>query len=418
MRKTYAGSFLGGPLDEAVLMHSGPSPAGKRPIIMLHGRGGSATQPIGSDWQRHVDWVCRNGNYAVLSILGGSAYGWGEDPLQGLITNAKEYMQASVASGGLGCASGRVAFWGYSMGGLGALNWAWRNPTLTAGVVAYATATDLAYFRGVAGFQKEIDFIYGTPTLNVVGAYTLSTSGQTVTVDGDTAQIVSPCAVQTAAGTWVQIAFTGKTSTTLTGTTVAAGTQAIVDGAQITQFVCNNAVALTSASTVSIAGLGSNANWPASGQLLIEVSNLSGAGRWEIIDYVSKLNAQTFTSCKIASGGGANFSTAAGMRIGRTGQYATNGPSHDPALIALATLRAIKVLAYQAPNSGTNGDTIVGPQTTGIDDLSASVNSGQNPAPWTYTPITDNAVGEGHTNFFPKVVPADILAFYNSLTWT
>lgn len=136
-------------------------------IIALHGHGGGAVQYQPGGVIPAVAEALANAGYIFLSIDTGSA-SWASDAAMTAITDAVNWVASKVKVG-------KIGVMGYSMNGLGALNWIKRNPTKVAAAWLWNPLLDLDWARStvgysppeggasanVAGWTTEIDAAYG-----------------------------------------------------------------------------------------------------------------------------------------------------------------------------------------------------------------------------------------------------------------
>lgn len=105
-----------------------------------------------------IDALVNAGYPVLITDLGAGSTGnspqWGNSVAMARVTANRTYMQATV-----GAKSGPVIIGGFSMGGLGSLNWAAANPTLVAALFGICPVTDLQLFRGAG--RSDIDTAYG-----------------------------------------------------------------------------------------------------------------------------------------------------------------------------------------------------------------------------------------------------------------
>jgi len=140
-------------------------------VIVLHGHNGSSLQSTvaTSGFGAHVQALADAG-IMVLAIDAGGPVAWSSPAAMTAITSAYTWL-----TGAGGAHSGKVGLFGWSMGGLTALNWLKRNPSLVAGTWLWAPCSDLDWARPTAGYtpayatggvngawQTEIDAAFGS----------------------------------------------------------------------------------------------------------------------------------------------------------------------------------------------------------------------------------------------------------------
>jgi pimeloyl-ACP methyl ester carboxylesterase len=197
-----------------------PRDGTRRGVLCLHGHGADATvftpgaQSNTFAVGNHARTLAEAG-FIVLSIDAGGPAPWSNDPSMTAITAAHTWL-----TGAGGAKAGIVGLVGWSMGGLNALNWVKRNPTLVSGVELFAPASDLDYFHGLANFQTEIDIAYSGQTTSTSGSGTVNGTPSTVNVGstsgfGATGQF--GIGVPNTTGL---VSYTGITGTSFTGCTM------------------------------------------------------------------------------------------------------------------------------------------------------------------------------------------------------
>ena len=145
------------PPEKHIVITASTYQGGGHPVIVWHGGGGDATQyePVAQRRDLHV--LADSGLVVCAADLGGG-HTWGND--EG--GDAATAMLAWLAAG-YGTDNSRVALVGDSAGALGCLNWAVRNPDVTAAVVVRVPAVALGamHARNVAGMATQIAAAYG-----------------------------------------------------------------------------------------------------------------------------------------------------------------------------------------------------------------------------------------------------------------
>lgn len=225
-------------------------------IVGCHGHGGysyqyapaSAAQP-----GYHTPYLVDTSGYVMMGVDHSTIDSWGDGGTMVALDELYTWL-----TGTLGMPTTKIAFQGWSMGGLAALNWIMRNPTKVAGAWLWAPATDMRYYRdgsgaytptysvGAAGalqgtYNAELGTVYGAST-TAVGTATIPASGGagvTVTVanakEFSDSLIFGGSSTAQATASGVAFTYTGKTTTTLTGcVSTTAGTIAITNGLAIT----------------------------------------------------------------------------------------------------------------------------------------------------------------------------------------
>jgi len=146
-------------------------------ILCFHGHAGDSSQfePFGQSTitaPGYHTWQLAEAGYLMGSIDAGGGTAWSNSAAMDRATDGYNWL-----TGTAGAKTGKIGLMGWSMGGMTALNWAKRNPTLVAGVLLWAPATDLDYFHSTsgytpaygsalpnnAGWTSEIDASYGSP---------------------------------------------------------------------------------------------------------------------------------------------------------------------------------------------------------------------------------------------------------------
>ena len=126
-------------------------------ILAVHGHGASATtfQPGSSSCFR-LAYELAKSRFTVLSIDAGGGSGWADDDVMAAMTAGADYLRDYFKTDPV------INLLGWSMGGLSVLNWMKRNPTRVRRCVAFAPATDIAYFHASGGaYATEIEADYG-----------------------------------------------------------------------------------------------------------------------------------------------------------------------------------------------------------------------------------------------------------------
>jgi enterochelin esterase-like enzyme len=173
-----SGSFVsaarGGVKTNWVILRP-PGPTGPlRPVIALHGRGGSANTVTDLGVDNVLAQLAREGRpaFAVVGVDGGDTY-WhrrasGQDSGAMVLTELLPMLHA------MGLDTSRVAFLGWSMGGYGALLLGSRlGPQRTAGICAVSPALFTSHAASTAGaFDSYDDWmrnsVFGLPVLSSI----------------------------------------------------------------------------------------------------------------------------------------------------------------------------------------------------------------------------------------------------------
>lgn len=124
-------------------------------VIVCHGAGGSADTY--STNRADLNLLADSGCVVICADLGGTGT-WGNDTFLTRVGQLRTYAAASW-----GADLTRTVMIGRSMGGMAALGYAWRNPTLIKGVALQApvVAADALHDRDPGGLGASIDTAYG-----------------------------------------------------------------------------------------------------------------------------------------------------------------------------------------------------------------------------------------------------------------
>lgn len=292
-----------------------PRDGTRKGIICLHGHGADATVftpgALSNSFApgNHARALAQAG-YIVLSIDAGGPAPWANDVAMTAVTNAHTWLTG--VSGG--AKTGEVGLVGWSMGGLTALNWAKRNPSLVGAMELFAPATDLDYFYTVPGFQTNLDIAYSGQTTTTSGAGTINASASTVNV-GSTAGFAA--SGQFAIGvpnTTGVVTYTGTTGTSFTGCTMSgsfgytAGTRISRMGDFVANSVGHNPLADAADYTplviptriyhgdadATVAYSQSTAFMSAVNNPVFELINLTGSGHVNLFGFVSTTATELF----------------------------------------------------------------------------------------------------------------------------
>lgn len=210
--------------------------AGVKCLVVLHGRGGVATNMIQNAlWYPHIRALAQAG-YAVFGIDTGaqsvvSKYfnSWASDVAMTAITNAKTYLLSTRGATG----STKIGFLDYSLGGGQGFIWMTQNPGAAAGVISYAPACDHQYFYDspvIPAWQAELELNYASYNRLLSGSGTLNQVGSALTVTTDTTPF--PAAGNAVAYgeqsvanflAPMKVAYTSKNATQLLGCTIVSG---------------------------------------------------------------------------------------------------------------------------------------------------------------------------------------------------
>lgn len=208
-------------------------PATVKFIIGCHGHGGTGFQYGLPPLDGHVNALADAG-YIVYGIDHARINSWGDPDAMSAISDAYAYMLTYLGQTG----SPKCGMMGWSMGGLTALNWVRKNPTLVAAAWAWNPATDVRYYRDASGlytpaysiggltnqgnatYASEINTTYA-PSTTAVGTYTipaLGGAGITVTTATNAGRSFSDATAGAQATTGgVAFTYTSKTNSTLVG---------------------------------------------------------------------------------------------------------------------------------------------------------------------------------------------------------
>ena len=163
----------------------GTLPADRSLRIVLasasHGATGSIVGPVAATfaYYQHVTALVHTGRYLVCGIDAAGGVAWSNDSALTAMTNARAWLRTLTNS------PVKIGLMSYSMGGLLALNWIKRNPTLVAGAQMFAPVTDLDWAHGAnpgygilapGSWAGEIETAFGT---NAAG-YAAATAGYRV----------------------------------------------------------------------------------------------------------------------------------------------------------------------------------------------------------------------------------------------
>jgi S-formylglutathione hydrolase FrmB len=177
-RTMVTGTFLsaargGLPTNWAIARPPG-QPGPLRPVIALHGKGGSASAVMAGGVETGLAQAVGAGlpPFAVVAVDGGGSYWhrrtWGED------AGAMVLEELIPMLGEQGLDTSRVGFLGWSMGGYGALLLGARlGPTRTAAICAVSPALWLSPGAAAPGaFDGPADFaansVFGLPALGAI----------------------------------------------------------------------------------------------------------------------------------------------------------------------------------------------------------------------------------------------------------
>jgi pimeloyl-ACP methyl ester carboxylesterase len=131
----------------------------KRGVLYCPSHGNDATQAIAAHYVDDVLNAVAEAGFPVLSCdLGAGGTSWGNDTAISRFTSAKNYLQGTC-----GAKAGAVLVYGFSMGGLTALNWARQHPDKVAAAAFACPAVDLAdiHDNNRGGYAAEIETAYG-----------------------------------------------------------------------------------------------------------------------------------------------------------------------------------------------------------------------------------------------------------------
>lgn len=166
------GQYGGQAGETGYLSRRARQPVGAGPgIVFLHGRGGNAAGHFPYANKLAVgywfDLLAREGfRCMAIDQMGGTS--WGNQASTDRVNEAITYLQ-DPAKGG--AKAGKVGIFGYSMGGIAALNWLDQNVAKHACSWLFAPATDLEWVHAQTGWTAEVDAAYG-------GNYAANKAGQ------------------------------------------------------------------------------------------------------------------------------------------------------------------------------------------------------------------------------------------------
>lgn len=136
--------------ERELIVTDGKAATARHCVIALPGHGnngwGYLPPALGFDFAR----LFANLGIAFMAIDAGGIATWGGPPAQTAIANA--VTRALALFGGA-----KVGILGYSMGGLGALNYVKRNPANVAGTYLIDPVTDLEWVHKTAGYVPGYD---------------------------------------------------------------------------------------------------------------------------------------------------------------------------------------------------------------------------------------------------------------------
>lgn len=206
-------------------------------VVAFHGHGGVGyNMGVPFPYFGHQLIELARAGYIVISIDAAGPRGWPSPLTQTVIDAAIAWAQAPRVdedfAGGLGAKPGKIATYGYSMGGGNAITYAKNHPAKVAAVMAINPAINLDVF-----FGPEIDALYAGAQFGYAsGAVTLTAAPQSVTVQGGTAQFDAAGTIARWGASDVRaFSYTGKTGTQLTGCTSSTGNLPVTNGNVLAQ---------------------------------------------------------------------------------------------------------------------------------------------------------------------------------------
>lgn len=121
-------------------------------ILCFHGHGGDSSQfePFGQSTitaPGYHTWQLAEAGYIMGSIDAGGGTTWGNATAMSRATDGYTWLTTTA-----GAKTGKIGIMAWSMGGLAALNWIKRNPTLVAGALLWEPVTDLDWANSTAGY--------------------------------------------------------------------------------------------------------------------------------------------------------------------------------------------------------------------------------------------------------------------------
>jgi pimeloyl-ACP methyl ester carboxylesterase len=126
-------------------------------VVVCHGFSATPSNYSPPANRRDLDLLAETGCVVAIGALGGGST-WGNDTFLARLADIRTW-----AASAWGADLTRMALIGDSMGGMGALNYAWRNPTLVKAVALRVpvVAADALHDRDPSGLGAGIDAAYG-----------------------------------------------------------------------------------------------------------------------------------------------------------------------------------------------------------------------------------------------------------------
>jgi len=154
-----AGRYVASEGDMTIVANSYAPSRGGPLVLVCHGAGASALTYAPLAQRRDLNLLAETGCVVVCADLGGTTT-WGNDTF---LTRVDQVRTWAAAHPDLKADLTRMVMIGRSMGAMGALNYAWRNPSLVKGVALQApvVAADALHDRDLAGIGALIDTAYG-----------------------------------------------------------------------------------------------------------------------------------------------------------------------------------------------------------------------------------------------------------------
>lgn len=147
--------------SEADMVITSSSYSGGGPLVIVcHGFGATPANYSPPANRRDLDLLAETGCVVVIGALGGTGT-WGNDTFLARLADLRTW-----AASAYGADLARMALIGDSMGAMGALNYAWRNPSLVAACALRVpvVAADALHDRDPVGLGASIDAAYGGST--------------------------------------------------------------------------------------------------------------------------------------------------------------------------------------------------------------------------------------------------------------
>lgn len=145
------------PSEEHIVITSSTYDGGGHPVVVCHGGGDGGDQYEPAALRRDLNVLADTGLVVCAADLAG-LHTWGNDAGTAAVTAMLAWLATNYDTD-----NSKVVFVADSHGALTAINWATRNPALTAAVVLRVpcVALDAAHDRNVGGFATTIEGCYG-----------------------------------------------------------------------------------------------------------------------------------------------------------------------------------------------------------------------------------------------------------------